>query len=103
MWHGAIIQTDAALWRALPVPSYSHQTTSGQILSFNCRLIHCCLIQQILAILFSFSHKFSYMSQPEKKTPHFTPLELKENLSATLEVGEQVSEFVNLQSNWNNK
>jgi hypothetical protein len=43
------------------------------------------------------------MSQPEKKTPHFTPLELKENLSATLEVGEQVSEFVNLQSNWNNK
>ena len=43
------------------------------------------------------------MSQPEQKKTHFTSLELKENLSATLEVGDQVSEFVNLQSNWNNK
>jgi len=42
------------------------------------------------------------MLQPEKKS-HFTLLELKEKLSATLEVGDQVSEFVNLQSNWNNK
>jgi hypothetical protein len=41
------------------------------------------------------------MSQPRKKT-HFTSLELKENLSATLEVGNQVSEFVNLQTNWTN-
>ena len=24
--------------------SYSHQTTSGQILPFNCRVIHCILI-----------------------------------------------------------
>jgi len=32
--------------------SYSHQTTSGQILPFNCRLIHHILIRQILAILF---------------------------------------------------
>ena len=32
--------------------SYSHQTTSGQILPFNCRLIHHILIRRILAILF---------------------------------------------------
>jgi hypothetical protein len=38
----------------------------------------------------------------QKEKSHFTSLELKEKLSATVEVGDQVSEFVNPQSNWIN-